>query len=179
MMMKKYWMFVPAIMGLVACNSGDADNSNAESAETTSTEVAQSEEAMPAGELMFFGDTVTFENAISTEEMMAVLNESDSAQLKVKGEISAVCTKKGCWMSMPLPEGGDMHVSYNYEFLLPTGGIEGKEVVVEGQVKKVVHSVEYLRHLAEDAGKSAEEIEAITEPKTKVSFLATGVTIKS
>lgn len=161
--------------GMIACNSA---NTEGENVETTTEEVAQNEETA-TGELMYFGDTVSFDNAISTEEMMAVLNEQDSAEVKVQGEISAVCTKKGCWMSMPLPEGGDMHVSYNYEFLLPTGGIEGKEVVVQGQVKKVVHSVEYLRHLAEDAGKTAEEIEAITEPKTKVSFLATGVTIKA
>lgn len=161
--------------GMIACNSA---NTEGENVETTTEEVARNEETA-TGELMYFGDTVSFDNAISTEEMMAVLNEQDSAEVKVQGEISAVCTKKGCWMSMPLPEGGDMHVSYNYEFLLPTGGIEGKEVVVQGQVKKVVHSVEYLRHLAEDAGKTAEEIEAITEPKTKVSFLATGVTIKA
>lgn len=168
-------MLIPVMAGMIACNSV---NTEGENVETTTEEVAQNEETA-TGELMYFGDTVSFDNAISTEEMMAVLNEQDSAEVKVQGEISAVCTKKGCWMSMPLPEGGDMHVSYNYEFLLPTGGIEGKEVVVQGQVKKVVHSVEYLRHLAEDAGKTAEEIEAITEPKTKVSFLATGVTIKA
>jgi hypothetical protein len=35
--------------------------------------------------------------------------------------------------------------------------------------------VEELKHLAEDAGKSKEEIEAITEPKEELKFLATGV----
>jgi hypothetical protein len=39
-------------------------------------------------------------------------------------------------------------------------------------------SVEELRHYAEDAGKSQEEIEAITEPKKTYSFVADGVLLK-
>jgi len=34
-----------------------------------------------------------------------------------------------------------------------------------------------LRHYAEDAGKSKEEIEKITEPETNLMFLADGVLI--
>ncbi|MEL6969642.1 MAG: DUF4920 domain-containing protein, partial [Bacteroidota bacterium] len=36
-------------------------------------------------------------------------------------------------------------------------------------------SVDDLRHYAEDAGKSEEEIAAITEPKRELAFLADGV----
>jgi len=39
--------------------------------------------------------------------------------------------------------------------------------------------VPYLRHLAEDAGKSPEEIEGITEPEISLNFTANGVIIKS
>lgn len=174
--MMKNWMMIPAVVGMIACNS-------AETAPTTEPEVtdttAAAVETIAPGELLYFGDTVTFDNAINTEEMMAMLAENDSAEVKVAGEISGVCTKKGCWMSMPIPNGDDMFVRYNYEFLLPTSGITGLDVVIEGKVKREVQSVDYLRHLAEDAGKTQEEIDAIVEPKTKVSFLATGVTIKS
>ena len=41
------------------------------------------------------------------------------------------------------------------------------------------YDVDYLKHLAQDAGKSQEEIDAISEPETKLSYVATGVLIKS
>lgn len=174
-MVKKIF-FVPALLGVIACNSGNSTST--EEATSDSTAVAENE-TEAVSEFLFFGDSITFDEAISMEEMMTLLDEKDSALVKVQGAVSAVCTKKGCWMSMELPSGENMHVSYDYAFLLPTGGIEGKAVVVEGMVKKKEISVAHLRHLAEDAGKTQEEIDAIVEPETKVSLLATGVTIKS
>ena len=47
---------------------------------------------------------------------------------------------------------------------------EGKQATIVGQVKKTTHSVEWLRHKAEDAGKSKEEIESITEPEVAFSI---------
>jgi hypothetical protein len=44
-------------------------------------------------------------------------------------------------------------------------------------VKEMV-SVEDLRHLAEDAGKSEAEIEAITHPREELTFVAEGVIIQ-
>jgi hypothetical protein len=49
---------------------------------------------------------------------------------------------------------------------------------MDGIVRKETISVETLRHYAEDAGKTAEEIEKITEPQTKYTFLANGVILK-
>jgi hypothetical protein len=38
--------------------------------------------------------------------------------------------------------------------------------------------VDFLKHLAEDAGQTQEEIDAITEPELALTFEATGVLIK-
>ena len=46
-------------------------------------------------------------------------------------------------------------------------------------IKKDTISVERLRHYAEDAGKSSDEIEKIVKPEFKLSFLADGVAIKT
>ena len=46
---------------------------------------------------------------------------------------------------------------------------------MEGWAFREVTSVDELRHYAEDAGKSQEEIEAIQEPKDELKFLASGV----
>jgi hypothetical protein len=49
---------------------------------------------------------------------------------------------------------------------------------LEGLAQKTVTDVESLRHYAEDAGKSKQEIEAITQPKEEFTFVTTGVIIK-
>ena len=38
--------------------------------------------------------------------------------------------------------------------------------------------VEHLKHYAQDAGKSKEEIAKITEPKDELTFIADGVIVK-
>ena len=53
--------------------------------------------------------------------------------------------------------------------------IAGKTVVAEGVLHVETTSVEERRHLAEDAGKSAAEVAAITTPKLEVSLEATGL----
>ena len=56
--------------------------------------------------------------------------------------------------------------------------IAGREVIVNGKAFVNEVSVEELRHYAEDAGKSEEEIAQITEPEKTYSFLADGVLLK-
>ena len=52
------------------------------------------------------------------------------------------------------------------------------EVVVNGKAFVTETTVDELRHYAEDAGKSEEEIAAITESKFEYRFLADGVLLK-
>ena len=46
---------------------------------------------------------------------------------------------------------------------------------MQGYAYRSVTPVDELKHLAQDAGKTQEEIEAITEPKEELKFLASGV----
>ena len=64
----------------------------------------------------------------------------------------------------------------DYKFFMPKN-ILGKDVVLDGIAEKTTTSVEMLRHYAEDAGKSAAEIEKINEPKTAIEFIARGVLV--
>ena len=54
----------------------------------------------------------------------------------------------------------------------------GKEVIVNGKAYIKEVPIDELRHYAEDAGKSAEAIAAITELKRTYSFEADGVLLK-
>jgi hypothetical protein len=62
-------------------------------------------------------------------------------------------------------------------FFVPTEGADGKEVVFSGVAKRKVTDVATLRHFAEDDGKTEAEINAITEPKEEIEFVASGVVI--
>ena len=55
--------------------------------------------------------------------------------------------------------------------------LEGKTAIMRGKASVETTTVADLRHYAEDAGKSADEIEAITEPITSLTFEADGVLI--
>lgn len=66
----------------------------------------------------------------------------------------------------------------DYGFFVPKNGLEKKETIIEGFPKQDTISVKMLKHYAEDAGKTKEEIDNITSPKYKISFIADGVIIK-
>ena len=55
--------------------------------------------------------------------------------------------------------------------------IKGKQVIVNGKAFVNEVPVDELKHYAEDAGKSVEEIAAITESKKTFSFEADGVLV--
>jgi hypothetical protein len=55
--------------------------------------------------------------------------------------------------------------------------IVGRTVVVEGKAELKETSVEMLKHYAEDAGKSKEEIEKIKDPKKEVIMMIKGVKV--
>jgi Domain of unknown function (DUF4920) len=62
----------------------------------------------------------------------------------------------------------------DYGFFMPKD-ISGRKVVMQGYAFKALTPVDELKHYAEDEGKLKEEIEAITEPKEEIKFLASGV----
>lgn len=131
------------------------------------------------GSYISYGDAITPDGAIGMAEFEAAAARKDSLEAKVKGEIIESCTKKGCWMTVKMSDGSPMMVRFrDYGFFVPKQGLEGKEVVMQGRVKKEETSVAMLRHYAEDAGKSKEEIAAITEPEISWKFEADGVLIK-
>lgn len=133
----------------------------------------------PAKDGKHFGAIITGDNAIPYDQVMAKMSTTDSLNMKVRGKVSEVCQKKGCWMTLISEQPGqpEMRVTFkDYAFFMPKD-LSGKHVVVDGYAYVETTSVDILRHYAEDAGKTKEEIAAITEPKREVSFEASGVLI--
>ena len=95
----------------------------------------------------------------------------------ISGEIINVCPKKGCWMNVKVDLDTIFVKFKDYEFFVPKTGIEGKSILLSGKIFSDTISVERLRHYAEDAQLSIEEIENITQPQYKINMIANGVAI--
>ncbi len=128
--------------------------------------------------MAFYGDSIVADDAITSETFLMKMEGQDSLPVKLSATINQTCRMKGCWMTLDMGNDEEMRVSFkDYGFFVPTEGVDGKTVIVEGYAYTDTVSVEMLQHLAEDAGKSEDEIAAITEPETGVSFEANGVII--
>lgn len=124
-----------------------------------------------------YGEKIDKEGMVSLASMLETLEQEEVFEGKISGEIKEVCVKKGCWLTLDLPNGEDMRVTFkDYGFFVPTTS-QGYPVVLEGKAIRTVTDVKTLRHYAEDGGASPEEIEKITEPKEEFTFEATGVLI--
>lgn len=155
------------IFGLTTACKNNTDTAGNAEADTT--------EDSPTG---YFGEKITEDGAIDASELLTLLQEGDSVFVKVRGKINECCQKKGCWMDVDLGNGKSMVVRFkDYEFFVPKNSA-GYTAIMEGYAKLEVQDVEWLRHKAQDAGKSAEEIAAITQPDTSITFMANGVIIK-
>jgi hypothetical protein len=133
----------------------------------------------PANDGKHFGALIDAAHAITYDELIPKMTTTDSLAVKVSGKVSEVCQKKGCWITLVPDQPGqpEMRVTFkDYAFFMPKD-LSGKRVVVDGFAYVDETPVDVLRHYAEDAGKSKEEIEKITEPKREVSYEAAGVLI--
>jgi Domain of unknown function (DUF4920) len=154
-MLKNYFIFIFALILAFACNNN--------------------KQMIVADQQ--FGAPITAEKAMTYDQLLNKMEKSDSLDAKVTGKVSAVCQKKGCWMTLVSddPAKPAMRVTFkDYAFFMPKD-IAGRTVVVDGFALAETTSVADLRHYAEDAGKSKEEIEKINAPLREYVFEAKGV----
>lgn len=135
----------------------------------------------PAGDAKpgdWYGEKITADGATNLNDAVVKLNEGKELEdVKVKAKIVEVCPKKGCWLKLELSDGSTATVKMkDYGFFLPVSA-KGKTVVIDGDVKIKTTSVAELKHYAEDAKKSKEEIDAITKPEKEVRVTAKGIVI--
>ena len=126
----------------------------------------------------YFGAKIDEKGAVKPAEFLKSIEGKEQMDVKLEAKIVTVCKKKGCWMDLDLGNGTTMKVRFkDYEFFVPKDA-DGKMAIVDGFAKFEEKDVETLRHYALDAGKSEDEIAAITQPEESYSFEASGVIIK-
>ena len=129
--------------------------------------------------ITFYGKEISTDSIKVFDQEKEMVMTAGSKSSKLSGKIIETCSKKGCWMT--LDTGNDtLFVKFrDYGFFVPIDSVEGKSTVIQGDLFLDTTSVEMLKHYAEDAGKSEEEIAQITEPKYELGFIADGVIIKN
>ncbi len=134
---------------------------------------------VPAEPGTSFGQTTTAENAITVDQLFSIMQSKEKKtgfQVKIKGVVTQVCEKEGCWIKVQSPDGSMLVKMKDHKFLVPLV-LNGKTIVIDGTADEKMTTVEQLRHYAEDAGKSKEEIAKITEPRKEITVQAKGILV--
>lgn len=120
----------------------------------------------------------TEKSAITPAKLEKKLKKDAKVEnVAVKGKVTNVCPKKGCWLTIETESNEKFFVKMkDYAFFVPTALI-GKNVVLEGNAQTKVISVDEQKHYAEDAKKSQAEIDAITTPQEEINFMANGIKV--
>ena len=128
-----------------------------------------------------FGVKITKDEALNRNEMLmkfSTMKVGDTMNVKFASKVKEVCSKKGCWMKLPLGDSSETMVRFkDYGFFMPLDS-KDREVILEGKAFVQETSIKELQHYAEDAGKSKEEIAKINAPKREFTFEAIGVLMK-
>ncbi len=118
--------------------------------------------------------TVDTSAAISTAELLAQFEGKAEMEATFKGEINEVCSKMGCWVNIRTEDEPFM-VRFKDHFTIPTMTEPGTMAYLTGTAIQDTVSVDDQRHFLEDAEAPQEEIDAITEPKYTMTFIAEGI----
>lgn len=133
---------------------------------------------VPAEKGTVFGAKTTADDAISVEQLAAIMKSRDGkkTEVKIKGTVTTVCEAMGCWIKIKSADGDLMVRMKDHGFFVPLA-LNGKEVIVDGIAEEKTTSVAQLKHYAEDANKSKEEIDAIKDAKKELTITAKGVLV--
>lgn len=137
--------------------------------------VAEKKETAPI-QFKVFGDSTQKPSATTLGLADVVKEENMKKMVWVKATVSEVCQAKGCWMNLS-ENGQTIRVRFkDYAFFMPKD-LAGKTVLVHGAVSVDMVSEEDAKHLAADAGKSAEEIDKIKGEQKEYAMEASTVLI--
>jgi hypothetical protein len=127
---------------------------------------------LPAGR--DFGAKLTLEQTTPLRQVLAAPERFGEQPVLVKGRLTDVCTRKGCWTVLT---DGDATVRvrfHDYGFFLPQD-VLGADALVEGRATLRTLSEREARHLAaESRGGNPDAIEG---PQRELGFVATGVRV--
>ncbi len=186
--MKKiiYSLSIALVATFTSC--GEAKEEVKEEAKEEVIEETMEEDVLEEGVVMvnglqFFGNN-EFEMSdwSSVDEMYAAVMETGEFEGLVKAEISEVCKKAGCWITVLKEDGSTVRVIFRNHFGIPTDTPAGYEVIMNGVGQVDTTSIELQKHFLDDAKEAGEEVyqadyDEITEDLIEVSFDCDGLLV--
>lgn len=158
------------VLALISCKEETATKITAE---TQSNEVELTK-------IKLYGEDFKNQAMLTSFELGDIysnLKVGDTINVTFEGDVEEVCQEKGCWMQVDVGAADPVMIKFkDYSFFVPKD-IKDKNVMVHGVAFISETPVEEQQHYAADAGKTKEEIAAITKPKRSLSFNASGVKI--
>lgn len=103
-----------------------------------------------------YGGGVTLAETTSIGKILAEPDAWVGKHVRVEGEITDVCPRKGCWMEISEPEGDRIRVKVEDGVIVFPVDSKGKRAVAEGVVEALPMTREqylsWLAHIAEEKG---------------------------
>ncbi|MBK9192744.1 MAG: DUF4920 domain-containing protein [Crocinitomicaceae bacterium] len=136
------------------------------------------------GEYTLFGHTdITADGAVSMTEMFTQMEATGSFNDKVNVNIAEVCQKAGCWITFNNEAGEPVRVFFRDHFTIPIETPAGTEAVLYGKLVVDTLSVDFQKHLLDDAKEAGEEVsqaeyDAITQDKIETTFDCESILVK-
>ncbi len=117
------------------------------------------------------GAPFTMTNRVTLDAVISDAKSYAGKTVRIDGVVSAVCRKKGCWMTLGgSDKSARARISFkDYAFFVPLD-CAGAKTSIEGVVELKTLSKAERAHLADDAGKSIDQI-----PENEVRLMATAV----
>ena len=128
-----------------------------------------------------YGGKSEVASAMSLSDVVAQADTLKDKRVCVKGEISAVCKLRGCWMEVT--DGTHTaRVRFTKSEACSDGyyvprNADGHKAYLNGTVEVLELSEDMARHYAEDKGLPKEEIEKIKGPQKEITIFADAVAI--
>jgi hypothetical protein len=111
MKIKANILMIALVAGLAACQKTGIVS------QKTTYELVGEAKSVPGN----YGDVVKEAGVVTPAILLQKVESSGTFTGKVSGQIKEVCTNKGCWFAMELPNGSSMRVTFkDYGFFIPT-----------------------------------------------------------
>lgn len=101
--------------------------------------------------------------------------EPPKGEVLIKGEVEAVCQKKGCWMVVKDGAESARVLMKDHSFAVPMD-CRGKAVTIEGTLASRTFNEDQVKHLEKDAGGNPD---AVAGERTEHVLTASGILIQS
>ncbi|MBW3139117.1 DUF4920 domain-containing protein [Ferrimonas balearica] len=134
-----------------------------------------------AGSAMTFGSGIDASAKVPLATLMASPDKFVGKTVTIEGEITAVCQKRGCWMTLASdPAYPDLRVKVKDGVMEFPVSAKGQRALATGTLQKMSWNLEQTRafyaHQAEEQGTEFDPA-SITEPRVMYQLSPTGVEI--